>query len=218
MRKYIHKLGLVGTVLSFAFVGGSTVLALPSQATAHAQTGTTTTSSASTGSGEASSHQPTQATDAQAKGQAHLAAAQLKSCQNREKAITNIMTRIADRGQKQLTLFGTIATRTETFYTSKGKTLSNYDALVADVNAKATAAQTALSSVSSSSSGFSCDNSDPKGFVASFQSSLKSEIAVLQAYRTSVKNLIVGVKSVQGTSTSSADTTTTTSPATGGNQ
>jgi hypothetical protein len=182
MRKHVNKLGLIGSVLALVIVSGSTVFALPSHAATNAN-----------------------ATSGQANGQAHLAAAQLKSCQQREKAITNILARIADRGQKQLTLFGTIATRTETFYTDKGKTLSNYDALVADVNAKQAAAQTEVNAVGSASSGFSCTGSDPKGFVTSFQDSLKAEISALQDYRTAVKNLIVGVKSVQGSTTSSAN-------------
>lgn len=221
MRKYIHKIGLLGTVLSFALITGSTVFALPPQATAHAQsaaTNSTTTSTTTPSSDVVSSNQSTKAAEAKANAQTHLATAKLKSCQNREKAITNIMTRISDRGQKQITLFGTIATRTETFYTSKGKTLTSYDALVADVNAKAIAAQTAVSTISSTSTGFSCDGSDPKGFVTAFQSSLKSEIAALQAYRTSVKNLIVGVKSVQSTTTSTTGTPKTTTDTTGGNQ
>lgn len=183
MRKHIHRFKLLGAVLALALVSGSTVLALPPQANVHAQA----TNDTSVGS--------------QTTAQTKLTEAKLRACQNRQKAITNIMARIADRGQKQLTLFSTIATRTETFYTDKGKTLSNYDALVADVTAKAAAAQTAVDTIKSDSTGFSCDSSDPKGFVASFKDSLKSEISALQAYRTSVKNLIVGVKSVQSTTT-----------------
>jgi len=178
MRKHVNKLGLLSAVLALAVVSSSAVFALPSQAATNSN-----------------------ATN----GQTRLAAAQLKVCQRRETVITNIMTRIASRGQKQLTLFSTIASRTETFYTDKGKTLSNYDALVADVNAKQAAAQTAVTAASSASSGFSCDGSDPKGFVSLFKDGLKSEISALQDYRTAVKNLIVGVKSVQGSTTSSAN-------------
>lgn len=193
MLKHIHKIGLLGTALTVVALSGATVLALPPQANAHAQaTDTTTTATAD---------------------QAHLTTGRLKACQNRQKAITNIMTRIADRGEKQLTLFGTIATRVETFYTDKGKTLSNYDTLVADVNTKQAAAQTTVDTIKSDSTGFSCDSSNPKGFVDSFKASLKSEISALQDYRTSVKNLIVGVKSVQGTTTSTDSQTND-----GGNQ
>lgn len=122
----------------------------------------------------------------------------LKACQIREKAVNDILSRIADRGQKQLNLFATIATRVENLYTDKGKKLSNYDSLVADVNAKKAAAQTTVNTVKAGSVAFKCDGSDPRGIITSFKDTLKSEITALQAYRTSVKNLIVGVKSVQG--------------------
>ena len=147
-------------------------------------------------------------TDPGSQGATRLADAKLKSCQKREKAINNILSRISDRGQKQLDLFSSVATRTETFYTNKGKTLSNYDALVADVTAKQTVAQTAVGAVKSDSVTFKCDGTDPKGVVSSFKDALKSEIQALKDYRTSVKNLIVGVKSVQGTTTSTDNKTT----------
>lgn len=140
----------------------------------------------------------------QANGQQRLTDAKLKSCQNRQTAISNIMARIADRGQKQLDLFTTIADRVETFYTKEGKTLNNYDTLVADVNTEKAAAQTAVDSIKSADTGFDCNSSNPKAFVETFQGSLKSEISALQTYRTSVKNLIVGVKSVVGTTSSAS--------------
>lgn len=150
-----------------------------------------------------------QPSDPGSQGATKLADAKLKACQNREAAINNIMTRIGDRGQKQLDLFTTIATRAGTFYTDKGKTLSNYNVLVADVTAKKVAAQTAVDTVKADSVTFKCDGTDPKGAVASFKDSLKSEITVLKDYKTAVKNLIVGVKSVQGTTTSTDNKTTT---------
>jgi hypothetical protein len=154
------------------------------------------------------SNNSSQAADHVAAAQTRLADAKLRACQNREKAINNIMGRIATRGQKQLDLFSTIATRVETFYTDKGKVLSNYDALVADVDAKKTAAQAVVDTIKSDSVSFSCDGSDPKGFVSLFKDNLKSEISALKDYRTSVKNLIVGVKSVQGSTTSTENSST----------
>jgi hypothetical protein len=145
-------------------------------------------------------------TDRLAEHQTKLSAVKLKVCENRHKAISNIMGRIADRGQKQLDLFSTIATRTETFYTNKGKTLSNYDALVAAVNAKKAAAQTTVDSTKADSTGFTCDSADPQGSISQFKTDLKSEIQALKDYKTAVKNLIVGVKSVQ--STTSTDNST----------
>ncbi len=130
--------------------------------------------------------------------------AKLKICQNREKVITNIMSRIADRGQKQITLFDTIAQRTEKFYTEKGKVLANYDALVADITAKKAAAQAEVDTLKSTTVEFKCDGTDPKGVASGFKDSLKAENDALKAYKTSIKNLIVGVKSVVGTTTKPA--------------
>ena len=132
-----------------------------------------------------------------------LADAKLKACTKRQKAITNIMSRIADRGQKQLDLFSTIAERTQAFYADKGKTLANYDELVDDVATKKAATQAVVDTINSTSVTFDCLGEDPKGVISSFKDSLKSEIKALKAYKTSVKNLIVGVKSVQGSSSSS---------------
>lgn len=121
----------------------------------------------------------------------------LKVCQKHEKNITNIMSRIADRGQKQIDLFTLIADRTKDFYVKKGNTVASYDSLVADVAAKKAAAEAAVQSVTSTITTFKCDGTDPKGIATGFKESLKAEIAVLKAYKTSVKNLIVAVKSVQ---------------------
>lgn len=153
----------------------------------------------------ASSNKPE---EADSSGTTKLADAKLRACQNREAAINNILGRISDRSQKQLDLFTSIATKTETFYTNKGKTLSNYSALVADVNAKKAAAQSAVDAIKSDSVTFKCDGTDPKGAVTSFKDALKTETSALKDYKTSVKNLIVGVKSVQGTTTSTDNKTT----------
>ncbi|HET9098261.1 MAG TPA: hypothetical protein VFN51_01445 [Candidatus Saccharimonadales bacterium] len=214
MRKQVNKLGLVGSVVALVVVGSSSVLALPAQAHAHALgTENTPTGSNTTGSTAATVHQPTQAAsaqaNAQANGQAHLAAAQLRSCQNREKAINNIISNIDTRAQNQLTLFGTIATRVENFYVSKGKTVSNYDQLVADIATAKTQAETDFGTVQNTSS-FSCTSSNPKATVTAFQSYLKTEISDLQNYRTAVKNLIVAVASANGVNVSSSTSTSST--------
>lgn len=153
----------------------------------------------------------TNATENREAAQTRLDNVKLKVCQSREKTVNNILARIADRGQKQVDLFTKIADRTEAFYTEKGKTLSNYDALVADVTAKKAAAQTAVDATKATSVTFACDGTDPKGVVSTFQQQMKTQNEALKAYKTAVKNLIVGVKSVQGTTSSDKSST-------GGNQ
>lgn len=203
MRK-LSRLSLTSTfVLAFTAVGTPVLAVAAPNTHANAQSTQTTTTST-----EDSTAQGSQVADKKAAAQTKLADAKLKACQNREKAINNIMSRLSDRGQKQLDLFTSIATKTETFYAEKGKALSDYDALLSDVTTKQDAAQTAVDVVKANSVTFKCDGTDPKGAVASFKESLKSEIAALKGYKTSVKNLIVGVKSVQGTTTSTDSKTT----------
>jgi hypothetical protein len=165
-------------------------------------TSTDTTESASTtgsdtttsGTGGANKAKSTAATR-----EAKLAATKLKVCQQRQKVITNIMARTATRGQKQIDLFSGIADKTEAFYANKGKTLSTYNTLVADVTAKKAVAQTTVDDIKNRSVEFACDGTDPKGAASSFKTELKAETTALKDFRTAVKNLIVGVKSVQST-------------------
>jgi phosphotransferase system HPr-like phosphotransfer protein len=194
MKLRMTKVSVLAISLFAVTLSGVPALALGAVANSHASAATQTTTGQPTNPGS--------------QGETKLASAKLKACQKRETAINNIMSRISDRGQKQLDLFTSIATRTETFYTNKGKTLSNYSTLVADVTAKKDAAQTAVEAVKGDSVTFKCDGTDPKGAVSSFKEALKSEISALKDYKTSVKNLIVGVKSVQGTTTSTGNKTT----------
>jgi hypothetical protein len=130
-----------------------------------------------------------------------VAAVHLTACENRQTNIQATLTRVADRGQKQYNLFSSVATKVETFYTNQGKTLSNYSQLVAAVNTQGAAAQAAVNTVQADSTGFSCTNS-PKTFVTTFLTALKAQISAMQAYRTAVRNLVVGVKSVDVTASS----------------
>lgn len=194
MRIHINKLGLASSVLALAVVSGSAVFALPPQAQVHAQTTTNTSSENATNPGSSQ----------MANGQSHLTAGRLTACKNRETTIRNRMNRIDTRAQNQLTLFGTIATRVENFYTSKGKTVSNYSQLVSAIATAKTQAETDLTTLQTNST-FSCSANDPKGMVTAFQGYLKTEITDLQNYRTAVKNLIVAVASANGVTVSGAN-------------
>jgi len=130
-----------------------------------------------------------------------LSAAKQKVCENRKTKIEAIMQRSITRAGRQITLFDTIATRVEDFYARKGKTLSNYDELVASVNGAKAAAQANLETLKSQVA-LDCTGTDPKGQVEAFKTALHSVNQDLKTFRTAVKNLIVGVKSVQGTTSS----------------
>ncbi len=121
----------------------------------------------------------------------------LQACNNRKDKITGAIDRVVQRTQNQLELFDKITVRTEAFYVNKGKTLSNYDELVAAVSSAKAQAETDLATVKAHTT-FTCDADDPTGDVATFKAAVKQEIQDLKAYRAAIKNLIVGVKSVQG--------------------
>lgn len=123
----------------------------------------------------------------------------LRICQTREDKINSHMDAIAERGQKKIDLFSTIAERVKSFYLSKGKVLANYDELVVAVDAKKATAQAAVDAVISSSVTFDCEGDDPKGMAGEFKDKVKAMNSALKEYKTAVKNLIVGVKSVQST-------------------
>lgn len=193
-------------ISAFVFVAIATPVLAETTPNVHAQT-QTERQAAETRAEQARQAAEQRAAEAKEKAKTRLADAKLKACQNREKTITNIMSRLAERGQKQLNLFTTIANRTEAFYVAKGKTLTNYDTLVADVATKKAAAQTAIDTIKSTGSTFKCDGTDPKGAVSSFKLNLKTQAAALKEYKTAVKNLIVGVKSVQDARSSTDKTT-----------
>jgi hypothetical protein len=140
--------------------------------------------------------------------QARLDAVKLKVCQKREVAITNIMARIADRGNKHLTVFDKIAERTKAFYEIENYELSNYQDLVNEVDAKRIIAEDAIDAIESISIDFECNGDNPKGIITSFKDSRLEAIAALKDYKTAVKNLIVAVKSVQSALTNSTDEVT----------
>lgn len=140
--------------------------------------------------------------------QTRLADTKLKVCQNREKAIGNIMARMSDRGTKQLDVFTKIYNRVQAFYLEKGKTLDNYAVLSSEADSAKLNAESAALKAKETSVTFKCDGTDPKGLARTFKEALKLQNEALKAYKTAIKNLIVGVKSVQGTESSTKNQNT----------
>lgn len=135
--------------------------------------------------------------------QNRLTEAKLKTCQARENAITQRMTRLMELVTTMEGKFDAIAQRVEEYYSSKvvpsGKTVANHDALVIEIQTKKTLVQTALTTAQTNSTGFSCNGNDPKGLLTQFRIDMQAVKKALQDYRTSIRNLIVAVRSVTGT-------------------
>ena len=117
-------------------------------------------------------------------------------CEQRKPKIDTLMTRVVDNRENKVAKLSSIVEKVKAFYVKQGHTLANYDALVSDVNAKKTAAESAANAVKSGAS-FSCDGEKPAEGVQAFKQKRQSAISAVQAYRQSIKALIEGVRSVQ---------------------
>lgn len=125
-----------------------------------------------------------------------LADTKLENCKKREAAINKGLKNVADRRSKQLEVFNKISERTQKFYTDKDLSLANYDVLVADVNAKKSAAESAIADLKTKTIDFKCDGTDPVGAVDAYKAAREEVVVALKEYKTAIKNLIVAVKSV----------------------
>lgn len=142
-------------------------------------------------------------------GKEKLAAAKLNVCQKIEASIQKRSTKMATRSANMQKVFDSIAARVETYYTDKvlprGQTVTNYDSLVANIATKKTEVATEVTTAQTDATNFSCSTADPKGQMTVFREDMQAVIAALKDYRTSIKNLIVAVRSVTGTENSATN-------------
>lgn len=135
------------------------------------------------------------------KTKAKLDAAKLKVCENREAKIEKTMTNLQKRGENQIAVFDKIYERLKKFYTDKGYNISNYSTLMANVEAKKLAAETTIKEVAAMDKDIKCSDDNPKSVAETFRTKMKELISKLKEYRTSIKDMIVAIKSAQSTTT-----------------
>lgn len=205
--RLLQTLGFTGvSVLALSL---SSVPAFAMTSTSESNSTSTVTNSDGSSTATIDSHTATNSTSGhKATKEAKQDAAKLKACQKRATAGNKKLQQAAVRGQKQINTISNVAVRDQSTYARRGKTLSNYDSLVSDVTAKKAAAQAAVMIVKNDQVSSNCDGTDTKDKdpASSFKSDLKAETTALKDYKTAVKNLTVGIKSVQGTSNSSSRT------------
>lgn len=131
--------------------------------------------------------------------------AKLRVCTERQDNVNKIMDRVVDRSKAQVDRITAIVERVKGFYEKQGAILDTYDTLIADVDAKKTLALTAVETLNAKST-FSCSSDGPKSDIANFNSDRLSKKVAIDDYRTSVKALIAGVKSVQPEKTAEGGT------------
>lgn len=141
----------------------------------------------------------------QAAAKERLSEAKLKICEKRQANINDRSTKIADRATKHLAVFDKIAERVKTFYINKGNTFDTYDLLVSEVDAKRTAAQSAIDNLTDLKASFNCSDAEPKLAIEGFKAAMTEAQTALKEYRTAIKDLIVGVKSANTSDSTSTE-------------
>lgn len=128
--------------------------------------------------------------------------ANVRACQAKENAVKQRSLQLAKLAADTETRFDTIAARVENFYAStatvSGHTVANYSVLAADIAIKKASVSAMLAVVTADATNFSCTNNGPKGQLMKFQTDMRAVKEALKNYRTSIKNLIVAVRSAVG--------------------
>lgn len=142
-----------------------------------------------------------------------LTQASLRSCQAKETAVKARMSALVRLATNMEDKFDAIAKRVEDFYTSKvlpsGKSVPNYAALVADIDAKKGIVQTDLTAAQDKVNAFNCTTDDPRGLLTQFRLDMMKVKGDLKAYRTAIKNLIVAVRPLAPEATEKPEATKT---------
>jgi len=125
-------------------------------------------------------------------------------CEARKDKINTGIINVTERSQNQYTRIDQIFTMTTKFYTDKGLTVSNYDALVATVAQTKAAAEASLQTLQAAPK-LSCDSDGTKADIQSFLNVRLDKQTTFKAYRSAVKALVDAVK----TAAKAAETTTT---------
>ena len=138
-----------------------------------------------------------------------------QECAAREDSIKTRSEHLNELAQNIETKFSNIEQKVEDYYTTKvlpsGKSVSNYDALIGEVDTEKSDVGTKLSDDTSSIESFTCTQSNPKSQLLTYNTNMKDTISQLRNYRNSIKNLIVAVatSSSQGKSSSGTNNSNT---------
>jgi hypothetical protein len=121
-----------------------------------------------------------------------------KICQKKQEILKKRSQSLANRAENQFKIFTKIEARVEDFYLNRmftrGLVVSNFDQLKADITNKKNEVVDLLAVTKQDAANFSCTGDDPKGQLRNFRADMKAVIKALKEYRTSIKNLIVAIR------------------------
>ncbi len=127
----------------------------------------------------------------------------LRACQAKEQVIKTRMDNLTRLAGTIIDVFDKIDMRVEEFYQNKvvanGGSVPNYSVLVSDIQSKKSKVTSDLNKATVDSQAFNCNLGSPKDALTMFRQDMQTVKSDLKDYRTSIKNLIVAVKSVAST-------------------
>lgn len=139
-----------------------------------------------------------------------------KGCQKREQSIQKRSSQLVRMATNMLEVFERIAQRVRTYYLTVvipgGQSLDQYSELLANIDPAKAAVESALEEAANTASTFDCESSDPKQQLQKFRQDMRSVKEALTTYRTSIKDLIVGVRSITNKNKPEASPTPSVSP------
>lgn len=121
------------------------------------------------------------------------------TCKAKETLINNVLNKTISRVNTLLNKFDSITNRVKDYYTNKvipsGRTVSNYESLVADIEDKKAKAEDLLAGAKADIEAFSCESSDPKGQINQIREDIKNLKKGGRQYKESIKTLIKAILS-----------------------
>lgn len=130
-----------------------------------------------------------------------LDAAKKKACENHVNTINRLMDNMNKRRQAVYDRITNVSSAVQKFVTEKQLTVSDYDSLVAEINAAKSLADTSIASQIAIPT-LDCDGDHPRADVAEYKEKREASVDAMRIYRDAVKKLIEAVKSVVETTRS----------------
>lgn len=117
-------------------------------------------------------------------------------CERRKAKLLTTLGRISSRGERQLEFIDKVVTLVKTYYEKNNLEVEGYDALLADIAAKRPSAASAVDDLEKIDTSIDCTAEQPGKKLGVFRGGFQKKHTSMQAYRQSVKKLVLAVKSV----------------------
>lgn len=140
-----------------------------------------------------SSFQQTEGRESEVKKAEKLDEAKKKACEKNINNLNRLKEKMDQRRQNVLERITKVSEAIQAFYTDKQLVVTNYDELVAKVNAAKGLAESAIQSQQQIPS-LNCDGDHPRAEVSTYKEKHAAAIDAVKAYRDAVKELALAIK------------------------